>query len=366
MMNNEEGLRSISKDTLNSKEIKNAELKEILESFPDVEKILKYARRRKNPQISETITDENLKQKMLESRLSDEDYLITFLKIIKMTFGNKKPVTTGKPSADILMAQTGAGKTKLCALVQKGNPNTAVIDPDQYKMLMPNAEKIRKEDPINFGALTGIDGYDLARNLLDFAIDNKYNILLEVAPYYGKKGKIGNIDLEQLESKNYNINFHVLAVGDIFSNVRIHKRYHKHLKSKKKDKKENAKLTNPLRHRESFDALIPMLEQNLDLNKHNIKIYRRLGDERIELPINKYTKEEVLKLIKLEQLNSNCDYLASGKFTKHINKLKENKNMTIEERKQIEDIEKEVKSKYMYSLDDEKFKKDEEYERDER
>ena len=53
-----------------------------IESLPiSPEELLRYTKRRINPEISDNIP-EDLAKKMLEYRLSDEDYFITFLKIL--------------------------------------------------------------------------------------------------------------------------------------------------------------------------------------------------------------------------------------------------------------------------------------------
>ena len=53
-----------------------------IESLPiSPEELFRYAKRRIYPEISDNIP-EDLAKKMLEYRLSDEDYFITFLKIL--------------------------------------------------------------------------------------------------------------------------------------------------------------------------------------------------------------------------------------------------------------------------------------------
>ena len=265
-------LCEISEETLN--ELLEELNEDFIAKLPiNPKRLAKYATRRVNPEISDNIKDQNLRQAMLDNRLSDKDYLKTFFEIIVATFGNKKPVNRSqgkmKPKAHILIAQTGAGKTKLRELVLDQNKDTAVINPDEYKGLRADASELRKKDPINFGALTGIDGYDHARNVFDFAMDNNYNFLVEVAPS-STQGIIG-VDLKALEDNDYDIDFHALAVGDLVSGVAIHKRYAENLKNKK----PGAKLTGANRHDESFLSLVPTIRDNIDTKKYHLKIQKR-------------------------------------------------------------------------------------------
>ena len=236
-------LCEISEETLN--ELLEELNEDFIAKLPiNPKRLAKYATRRVNPEISDNIKDQNLRQAMLDNRLSDKDYLKTFFEIIVATFGNKKPV-----------------KTKLRELVLDQNKDTAVINPDEYKGLRADASELRKKDPINFGALTGIDGYDHARNVFDFAMDNNYNFLVEVAPS-STQGIIG-VDLKALEDNDYDIDFHALAVGDLVSGVAIHKRYAENLKNKK----PGAKLTGANRHDESFLSLVPTIRKNIQKRK---------------------------------------------------------------------------------------------------
>lgn len=305
-------LREISEETL--KELLEELNEDFVAKLPiSAKEILKYATRRKNPQISDNIRSQSLRQAMLDNRLSDKDYLRTFFEIIVTTFGNKKPIDTdqgkAKPKAHILIAQTGAGKTKLRELILGEYKDTAIINPDEYKGLRPDATELRKKDPVNFGALTGIDGYDHARNIFDFAMDNNYNFLVEVAPS-STQGIVG-VDLKALEDNGYDIDFHALSVGDLVSGVAIHKRYSEDLKNKK----PGAKLTDANRHNESYSSLVPTIRNNVDTEKYHLKIYKR-GKDKFSKPEEIDTEnlllEGIIKAFENEQEQSNMKYVVSG------------------------------------------------------
>ena len=148
----------------------------IIQMLPDrPENLRKYAKRVKEVQFSKGIPDE-VKQKMIAHRLSDEEYLKTYFRIAADVFAGRYPEQEGK--AYVLLAQTGAGKTKLREKTLRQDTNTVVINSDEYKKFRADAEQIRREDPVHFGALTGIDCYDHARNIVTFAVENAYNLSL--------------------------------------------------------------------------------------------------------------------------------------------------------------------------------------------
>ncbi len=301
-------VRNISEDSLNAVLSKlNPEFIRDLPTSP--KELLKYATRRTDPVISENITY-SLGQSMLSHRLSDEDYLIAFLQVIHTFFSHKK--TSDKPEASILVSQTGAGKTNLRALILNEKPNTIIINPDLYKKFNPQVEKILKEDPTHFGALTGIDSYDHANNIRNYAIENNYDILFECAPSE-KQGLIG-IDLEQLNNKNYNTQFYILAVGDLISSLAIHYRYEHELKNS--INLGQAKLTDLKRHDDSYKGVINALRE---LPPEKVNIFVR-GPKQNPIPkkITKHSQEKQLTVVDhincllREREKSNYDYIFSN------------------------------------------------------
>ena len=114
--------------------------KEFLNDLPDTpENLFYYAKRRVKPEISNNIS-KDLGKKMLEYRLSDKEYFITFLKIVRYVFYGKEPSKT--PKANILLSQTGAGKSNLRELILRQNPNFVIIDSDKFKRFRYDANDI--------------------------------------------------------------------------------------------------------------------------------------------------------------------------------------------------------------------------------
>lgn len=296
--------RTINTETLEAVKSKiNPVLLNALPASP--EEILEFAQRRTDPIISKNI-DENLASKMRAFRQSDEDYLMTLFMAMGDVFYNRNK--SKNPTASILISQTGAGKTNLRTAILQKDPNTITINSDQYKKFRPDSDAILASDPTHFGALTGIDSYDQARNITDFAIANSYNILIECAPSL-QQGLIG-VDLDALEKAGYDTKFHVMAVGDLISALAIHLRYEHELALGKTT--GDAKLTDLKRHNESYLAVEKIIK---DLNPTTISIYRR-GTEcegRRPIEIQDETKTPAEILVDARE-KSNKDYIEAGEF----------------------------------------------------
>lgn len=319
---NDKIVRNISDDTLNVVLSKlNPEFIQELPVTP--QELLKYATRRTDPVISENITY-SLGQSMLAHRLSDEDYLMAFLQVVHTSFFNKKNDKDNK-SAAVLISQTGAGKTNLSSLILKQSPNTVIINPDLYKKFNPKLPEILKEDPTHVGALTGIDSYDHANNIRNFAIENGYSLLFECAPSQ-KQGLVG-IDLKSLEDNGYDTHFHIMAVGNLISSMAIHYRYENAI-NENPDSCE-VKLTDLSRHDDSYKGVETVSRM---LSPDKISIYRRGLEEEHYIPQeitthNKDSKlfhEEIIQILSKEREKTNKYYVFNSKnnFQEDFNKIK--------------------------------------------
>lgn len=145
--------RGISEETL--RKVVSGLNPDFIKGLPETPEVLyKYVQRRTDPVISKNISYE-LGLKMQNTRLSDEDYLLTFFKILFDVFNNKTPVSENeKLAAHILVAQTGAGKSNLRKMLLNRNSNIVIVDSDKYKKFRPDVDEILQKDPVNFGALT--------------------------------------------------------------------------------------------------------------------------------------------------------------------------------------------------------------------
>ena len=289
-------------------------------------KLLKYAKRVKEIKFSNGI-DENIKEKMKQYLLSDEEYLKTFFYTMAITFYNKKPVEN--PKIYVVAAQTGSGKSNLTAKILNENENCVFVDSDKYKHFRFDAQEIAKKHQILYAYLTGPDSYDHAENIYEYALKNKYNIIKEAAPSLTKKLIEEKIDKE-------NLSVHILAVGELNSLLSIHERYELQIIHGLK----TAKLTNINRHNESYKALeknVGELEKDLE-----VIIYKRGNIENNFTPIEVYPSGEYKSMLEALQKERKKDNIKTKKemekrYKTIINQMKI-RNAPKEEKAQIQRI----------------------------
>ncbi len=259
----------------------------------------KYATRRVNPVISPSIP-EDVKQAMLSHRMSDKDYLDSLLLAIHDMCATQKKSSNKK--SYLIVSQTGAGKTALRSKIIEENPDVIVINYDLYKQYRPDCDQIRAEDPVHFGQLTAIDSYDQGSDITDFAIEHGYEILLECAP--SSRDGLVNIDLNQMARAGYELEFDIMATGDLISGLGIHRRYEEAMLEKKPD----AKLTDLDRHDDSYKALA-MVALNFS-TKNIMRLFRRGTDEEKRIPqdLNAAIGTEWVTLLQ-ERERSNMAYV---------------------------------------------------------
>lgn len=221
---------------------------------------------------------------MLNFALSQQENTKIFEIIKKEYLCDKTPQVN--PEINIILAQTGSGKSNISNLILKENKNFVLIDSDKLKKYNPLNDLILKNCPEYFGYLTGLDCYIHKDKLFNECVDNNYNILIEVAPSV-KEGLFG-LDFKTLIQKNYKINVHILAVSKINSLLHIHERYENQILNNK----ENPKLTDLKRAIDSFQAVEKIIEKIEKDCYVNLKIY--------------YINEQK----KLVEYNcNNCDYV---------------------------------------------------------
>lgn len=258
--------RNISLETYNK--IKNRLPIEIINMLPEEPlKLLKYATRIVKINISPNIDDDTAKL-MEEYLLSDEEYLLTFFYVMAISFWNKKPADI--PKLTIVAAQTGSGKSNLTAKILRENENYVFVDSDKYKHYRYDAVDISNKYPLLYPFLTGPDGYDHAENIYEYALDHKYNIIKETAPSYNNE--LLGVDINKLKKSKYEISLNILAVSGLNSALSMHERYEVQILSGLK----TAKLTGIHRHNESYNSLIPNIQELLDCKDiAEIKIFKR-------------------------------------------------------------------------------------------
>lgn len=258
--------RHISIETY--KNIQNRLPIEIVNMLPEKPlNLLKYATRVTKINIAPNVDKETAKL-MEKYLLSDEEYLVTFYYVMAISFYNKRPVDS--PKLTIVAAQTGSGKSNLTAKILREDENYVFVDSDKYKHYRFDANDISNNYPLIYPFLTGPDGYDHAENIYEYALENKYNIIKETAPSYNK-GLIG-VDLSKIKRNGYDISLNILAVSGLNSSLSMHERYELQILYGLK----TAKLTGLHRHNESYESLIPNVQEIINAGEiKEIKVFKR-------------------------------------------------------------------------------------------
>jgi len=322
-----------------SKEIYNKVIEElplrIIEMLPEEpEKLLPYAKRVKEIQFSSNVK-EDVRRLMRKYLLDDTEYLKTFYYVMAITFYHKKTVI--KPKLEIVVAQTGSGKSNLTAKLLRQNHNYIFVDSDKYKHYRFDAQYIANNYQLLYPFLTGPDAYNHAENIYEYAIDKKYNIIKETAPS-ANKGLL-EMDVQQFKKKDYKISVHILSVGELNSALSTHERYELQIIHGLK----TSKLTSLLRHDESYNSLIRNTEEILN-NKDisSISVYKRGVKEENFNPIEIYPSEEyknpIEAIIDGRQIDNAKTKIEFDDRYKLLKKQMKERNAPQEQYNQLEEI----------------------------
>lgn len=226
------------------------------------EQYIEFLKTRISPNVKPDVAE-----LMIEHALSPEEHARVGLDIEEYCFAFKKPVES--PQIFLVIAQTGAGKSNLTGLILRNNPNTVVIDSDAFKAFNPLKDEITKKYPTLYGFLTGLDAYLHRDEVYSKAIQEGYNILIEIAP--STKDLLFNIDFEELKSHGYRIVANILSACLENSLLSIHERYEAQLEAKM----ESPKLTDLKRAIDSYDALGLIIDELLKRKDIDINIFQR-------------------------------------------------------------------------------------------
>lgn len=229
---------------------------------------ISFLKSRISPNVNQEVAN-----KMIEYALTPEEHNLALNEIKDYCFFRKTPVSN--PKIFLIIAQTGGGKSGLSSRVLKENPNTVLIESDIFKAFNPNREKISKEHPTLYGFLTGLDAYLHRDEIYDIALENGYNVLLEIAP--STTEKFFNVDFEKLNKMGYKIEANIMAVSKSNSLLSIHERYEGQIEAGM-----NApKLTDFKRAMDSYNSMEIILEDLLNMPNVDINLWKR-GDNLFE------------------------------------------------------------------------------------
>lgn len=223
---------------------------------------IKFLRSRIRPNISPEIA--NL---MIKYAMTPKKHKEILAKIENYCFSDKK--SSEKPKLYIMISQTGSGKSLLAKEILNSNNNIMVIESEFFKLFHPKQKEIIKKYPTFYGYLTGLDSLLYKEEIYQKSLENKYNILMSIAPLDAKN------DFDFLFDKplklGYEIEINIIAVSNINSLLSIHERYERQLK----EHYHSPKLTDLGRATSSFGATKSSLKYLIQLPFTKINIWKR-------------------------------------------------------------------------------------------
>lgn len=121
---------------------------------------------------------ENIKKKF---ELTEDEFKDMFEKCKYATFYKCEPCKN--PKAIFVGGQTGSGKGGIDVYSEqeflKENKSAALVDIDVYRALYPRADEILKQYPTIYTDITAKTTGQVVKQILQYAIDNKYNFIFE-------------------------------------------------------------------------------------------------------------------------------------------------------------------------------------------
>lgn len=232
---------------------------------------------------------------MIKYALTPEENESTFQKIRDYVFSGKKPAQN--PKMYLVIGQTGGGKSTLTSSILRENPNTVVIDSDAFKAFNPYRQEICDKYPTLYGYLTGIDAYLHRDAIYHKALEEGYNVLMEIAP--STKDRLFNVDFKQLKEYGYTIDAKVMAVSKINSLLSVHERYEGQIEARM----DSPKLTDFKRATDSYDAVAPILEDLIEMEDVNLTLLKRgsfdFDESSIYVPAPEFLTDDRQEMINL-------------------------------------------------------------------
>ena len=208
---------------------------------------------------------ENLKKIMSEYILKEHTHEQVLEDIKKQSYAGKQSVDN--PIFQLVVGQTGSGKSNLTVSLNQKNNNFVIIDSDKYKEFRPDTEEILKKHLALYSFLTGPDAYMHRDEMIVDTMQLKYNIIMECAPSK-KQGLF--VDIDEIRKRGYTPQIAVLGVSRLNSLLSVHERYEAQMQLNY----SAAKLTGIERHDESFkaleDSIIEAEKQGVE-----VKVFRR-------------------------------------------------------------------------------------------
>ena len=182
--------------------------------------------------------------------------------------------------------QTGAGKSRLVAMLAEQDPSAVLILIDELRQFHPQIDEIKQNYPNLLEEATMNDAYAWADMAKQIALEQGYSIINEKT-LRDPDGIVGSV--QDNSSRGCKSDFHVLAVSELESALSVFERY----MSMYTEGNTTARLTNMSYHTVTYNDMLATVKELERLRIANsIQIYIR-GDESIgQEPIQVYTSSQ--------------------------------------------------------------------------
>lgn len=127
-----------------------------------------------------------------------------------------------QPVVVFVAGQTGAGKTAVTRLVKNALPGAVNIDLDKYKPRHPRYDELLVADDTTVGAYTSIDGHKWMEKAEAYAIENRFDVLMESAM---RDPRDFEEPAARFKAAGYRVEAAILAVPDSHSRLGALYRY---------------------------------------------------------------------------------------------------------------------------------------------
>ena len=153
---------------------------------------------------------------------TEQDVDIATKKVLKNLLSEDRFSPVSEPRLYLLGGQPGAGKSTISNRLMNEHPNTIFINPDTYRELHPQYEKIKAELKSEAVKETGLFSGAVTKELLRLLAEQKYNLIIEGT---FRTLEVPKHTVEGLMSKGYTAELHAIAVPKDVSYVGTLHRY---------------------------------------------------------------------------------------------------------------------------------------------
>lgn len=275
-------------------------------------------------------------------KLSEKKHQEIFEIIKTMIFNNIESVEN--PTAIIVGAQPGSGKGALIGYSKRlfYDDNIVIITTDDYKPFHPKASDIASKYPTYYSEIVEKDSARWTNEMLNFAIQNKYNFIFEVTL---RNERILET-IKKLKENNFNVIVRCFAVSYIESLLSAFERYENQVEAR-----NWGRFFNPISYNDTYKNIPNVLEKIEQSNDCDIlEVYKRSEDIRNPILVyGKYTKpyktqetfnyqtaKEAIMKVRNEDLN---DILNKKERLQSLKQSFERRQASQEEKEKLEQLE---------------------------